>query len=438
MGLKRPHQQDAARSAALELLDGVLRGRRPLDDLLDDPKTAFAKLEGRDRAFAHALVATALRRKGEAEAMLAPFLQKPLPKSSGAAALILLLGVVQLRFLDVPAHAAINQSVALAHADPKAKHFAGLINAVLRRVASAPPAGETALKLNTPDWLWKRWIKTYGEATAGLIAKAHLEEAPLDISVKSDAAGWASRLGGTLLPTNSIRIRNNATAITELPGFTDGAWWVQDAAAALPALLLGDAAGKHVADLCAAPGGKTAQLAARGANVTAIDGSRDRLKRLEENMARLKLSYRGIAADVMTWEPDDVFDAILLDAPCSATGTIRRHPDLPYVKSAEQIAELAKLQARMLDRAATWLKPGGLLIYCTCSLDPEEGERQIGRFLKRHEDYRRLPVKPAEVGGQGQFINENGDLRIHPGMAIGPETGLDGFFAARLRHEAVS
>lgn len=438
MGLKRPHQQDAARSAALELLEGVLRGRRPLDDLLDDPKTAFAKLEGRDRAFAHALVATALRRKGEAEAMLAPFLQKPLPKSSGAAALILLLGTVQLRFLDVPAHAAINQSVALAHADLKAKHFAGLINAVLRRVASAPPADETALKLNTPEWLWKRWIKTYGEATAYLIAKAHLEEAPLDISVKSDAAGWASRLGGTLLPTDTIRLRNNATAITELPGFADGAWWVQDAAAALPARLLGDVKDKRVVDLCAAPGGKTVQLAARGAIVTAVDSNAERLKRLEENMARLTLSCRGIAADMMTWEPDQKFDAILLDAPCSATGTIRRHPDLPYVKSGEQIAELAKLQAAMLDHTSAWLKPRGLLVYCTCSLEPEEGERQIDRFLKRHEQYGRVPVNPAEIGGQSQFINENGDLRIHPGMAIGPEKGLDGFFAARLRNGAVS
>ena len=414
MGLKRPIDHDAARSAALELLDGVLRGHRALDDLLDDPKTQFAKLDGRDRAFAHALAATALRRKGEAEAILAPFLQKPLPKSSGQAALILLLGTVQLRFLDVPAHAAINQSVALAHADLKAKHFAGLINAVLRRVAAAPPSHEEVLKLNTPGWLWKRWIKTYGDDGAAAIARSHLEEAPLDISVKSDAERLAAQLGGTRLPTNSIRIKNNATPVTELPGFADGEWWIQDAGAALPARLLGDVRGKQVADLCAAPGGKTAQLAAAGAFVTAIDSSTPRLKRLEENMARLNLPCRPITADLLIWEPEEEFDAILLDAPCSATGTIRRHPDLPYVKSAAQIAALSALQARMLDRAAGWLRPGGLLIYCTCSLEPEEGERQVDRFLESHQDYRRLAVDPAEVGGQRQFVNESGDLRIRP------------------------
>jgi len=437
MGLKRPQDHDAARSAALELLDGVLRGRHSLDDLLDDSNSAFARLDGRDRAFAHALAATALRRKGEAEAILAPFLKRPLPKSSGQAALILLLGVVQLRFLEVPAHAAINQSVALTHSDVKAKHFAGLINAVLRRVAAAPAENSPA-RINTPDWLWKRWVKAYGEDAATAIARVHLEVAPLDISAKSDAADWAAHLDGALLPTGTIRMRNNAAPVTELPGFGDGEWWVQDAAAALPARLLGDVKGKHVADLCAAPGGKTAQLASSGAIVTAIDGSAARLKRLEENMVRLKLPCRAIAADLLKWQPDQDFDAILLDAPCTATGTIRRHPDLPYVKSAEQIAELAKLQARMLDRAAGWLRPGGLLVYCTCSLEPEEGERQIDRFLETHADYRRLPLRPGDVAGQSQFINQNGDLRIHPGMAIGTETGLDGFYAARLARQAVS
>jgi len=438
MGLKRPQDHDAARSAALELLDGVLRGHHALDALLDDQKTEFAKLDGRDRAFAHALAATALRRKGEAEAILAPFLQKPLPKSSGLAGLILLMGTVQLRFLDVPAHAAINQSVALAHADLKAKHFAGLINAVLRRVAAAPPSDESAPKLNTPDWLWKRWRNTYGEDHATAIARAHLVEAPLDISVKSDAAGWAARLAGTLLPTDTIRLRNNTTPVTELPGFGDGEWWVQDAAAALPVRLLGDVGGKTVADLCAAPGGKTAQLASSGANVAAIDSSAARLTRLEENMARLELPCRTIAADILKWQPDQEFDAILLDAPCTATGTIRRHPDLAYVKSAAQISELSKLQAKMLDCAAAWVKPGGLLVYCTCSLEPEEGERQIDRFLKVNANYRRLPIDPAEIGGQSQFMSQTGDMRIHPGMAIGTELGLDGFFAARLVRQGAS
>ena len=432
MGLKRSAEIDSARSAALELLDGVLREHRPLDELLDDPKRGFAKLEGRDRAFAHALAATALRRKGEAEAILAPFLQKPLPKSAGLAPLILLLGTVQMRFLDVPAHAAINQSVALAHADAKAKHFAGLINAVLRRVAAAPATETEPANRNVPDWLWKRWAKTYGEETAGAIALAHLQEAPIDISVKSDAAAWAQRLDGILLSTDTIRLRSTSASVPDLPGFAEGQWWVQDAASALPARLLGAVRDKHVADLCAAPGGKTAQLAAGGAIVTAVDGNSPRLKRLAENMARLSLPCRTIEADLLAWKPDEAFDAILLDAPCSATGTIRRHPDLPYVKSGAQIAELAKLQAKMLRRAAHWLKPGGMLVYCTCSLEPEEGEHQIDRFLAGNSGFRRVPIDPGEVGGQSQFIARNGDLRIHPGMAIGTETGLDGFFAARL------
>ncbi|MBL8909039.1 MAG: RsmB/NOP family class I SAM-dependent RNA methyltransferase [Rhizobiales bacterium] len=437
MGLKQPAAHDAARSAALALLDAVLRGHHALDGLLDDPNSAFARLDGRDRAFAHALAATALRRKGEADAILAPLLQKPLPKSAGPAPLILLLGVVQLRFLDVPAHAAIDRSVALAHADPKARHFAGLINAVLRRAAAAP-IEDTPAPINTPGWLWQRWAKAYGDETAAAIARAHREEAPLDISAKSDAAGWAAKLGGVVLATGTIRIRTMTAPVSELPGFAEGAWWVQDAAAALPARLLGDVKGKHVADLCAAPGGKTAQLAASGAIVTAVDSSAARLRRLEENMARLKLPCRAIAADILKWEPDQDFDAILLDAPCSATGTIRRHPDLPYVKSAEQIAELAKLQTKMLDRVAAWVKPGGLLVYGTCSLELEEGERQTERFLAARRDYRRAPPDPTEIGGQSQFINQNGDLRIHPGMAIGAETGLDGFYAARLRRQPAS
>jgi 16S rRNA (cytosine967-C5)-methyltransferase len=438
MGLKRSDDVDAARSAALELLNGVLREHRPLDELFDDPKSAFAKLEGRDRAFAHALTATALRRKGEAEAMLAPFLQKPLPKSAGLAPLILLLGTVQMRFLDVPAHAAINQSVALAHADVKARHFAGLINAVLRRVAAAPAPETEPANRNVPDWLWKRWAKTYGEETAGAIARAHLHEAPIDISVKSDAGGWARRLDGLLLPTNTIRIRRTSVSVPDLPGFAEGEWWVQDTGAALPAKLLGDVRDKHVADLCAAPGGKTAQLAAAGAIVTAVDGNGPRLKRLAENMARLSLPCRTIEADLLAWEPDAAFDAILLDAPCSATGTIRRHPDLPYVKSGAQIAELSKVQAKMLDRAAHWLKPDGTLVYCTCSLEPEEGERQIDRFLTGNAHFRRVPIDPDEVGGQSQFIDKTGDLRIHPGMAIGTAPGLDGFYAARLRRDGGS
>jgi len=435
VGLEAAADANAARRAALELLDGVLNRHRPLDDLLDDPSSRFAKLEGRDRAFAHALTATTLRRKGEAEDALTPFLAKPLPKSAGLAGLILLLGAVQLRFLDVPAHAAIHQSVALAQGDHKAKHFAGLINAVLRRVASAPSV-ESDPRRNVPDWLWQRWSRNYGEEAALSIARAHLAEAPVDINVKRDPALWAERLGGVLLPTGSIRLR--AAHVPELPGFAEGAWWVQDAAAALPARLLGDVAGKRIADLCAATGGKAAQLAAAGAQVTAVDSNAARLRRMAENLARLSLSCELVEADILAWEPAAPFDAVLLDAPCSATGTIRRHPDLPYVKSEAQIRDLVKLQTKMLTRAATWVKPGGRLVYCTCSLEPEEGERRIESFLARHSDFRHLAVSPAEIADQTDFINKTNDLRIRPGMSIGSEPGLDGFFAARLERQNAS
>jgi 16S rRNA (cytosine967-C5)-methyltransferase len=441
VGLKRDADGLAARHAAIDLLSGVLQDGRPLDDLLDDPKQHFAKLDGRDRSFAHALAATTLRHKGEIDLILAAYLQKPLPKSSGSARLILAVAVAQLLYLDTPAHAAIHQAVTLAQQDKQARHFASLINAVLRRVAATPqPAlnADEAARANTPAWLLKRWEKTYGGEEALAIARANGAEAPVDITAKTDPVGWAERLNGTLLPTGTIRLGKDAGPVTGLPGYDDGAWWVQDAAAALPARLLGNVAGKRIADLCAAPGGKAAQLAAAGAKVVAVDNSAARLRRMAENMRRLSLHAELVQADILAWEPYTPFDAILLDAPCSATGTIRRHPDLPYVKSQDQIARLTTLQAKMLARATHWLKPGGILVYCTCSLEPEEGEAQIDAFLAANPQFRRLGVTPEMVAGQVNFINKTNDLRIMPGMRIGAETGLDGFFANRLERIAGS
>jgi 16S rRNA (cytosine967-C5)-methyltransferase len=436
VGLERDADGLAARRAALDLLDGVLREGRPLDDLLDDSKQRFAKLDGRDRSFAHALTAATLRRKGEIDLILATYLQKPLPKSSGPARLILAATVSQLLYLDTPAHAAIHQAVTLAQEDKMARHFASLVNAVLRRVAAdSPPAldaGEAA-RANTPSWLFKRWERNYSLDGALRIARAHAQEAPVDITVKNDPAIWAERLNGTLLPTGTIRLAKDAEPVSGLPGYDEGAWWVQDAAAALPARLLGNVAGRRIADLCAAPGGKAAQLAAAGAEVVAIDNSAARLKRMADNMRRLSLRMDLVEADILAWKPEEQFDAVLLDAPCTATGTIRRHPDLPYVKSEDQIARLAVLQKKMLARAARWLKPGGTLVYSTCSLEPEEGEAQIDVFLSGSPQFRRLDVSQEMVAGQDSFINKNNDLRIHPGMRIGPETGLDGFFASRLQ-----
>ncbi len=421
----------AVRKLAVEGLAQIFRQGLAFDDFLDDQNA----LTPRDRAFLHALIFTALRHKGEIEAVIAAFMAKPLPRKSGMAQIILLLGAAQLLFLDTPAHAAIDLSVRLAKQDREALHFSGLINAVLRRIAAEGRevlSGLDGPRLNTPDWLWDSWAKAYGPQQAAAIATAHGAEPPLDVTAKSDAAGWAARLGGIALPTGSVRLARHSGAIEDLPGFAEGAWWIQDAAAAMPARLFGDLAGKTALDLCAAPGGKTLQLGAAGARVTAIDQSAQRLTRLRENLLRTGLEAEVIATDVLAFDPPEKFDAVLLDAPCSATGTIRRHPDLPYVKSPGQIGEFAGLQRRLLDRAAQLVKPGGRLVYCTCSLEPGEGEDQIDRFLSANSAFSVVPISPGEAGIEGHFIAGAGMLRTLPFMPIGAATGLDGFFAARL------
>lgn len=418
----------AARRAALAILSAILDAARPFDDALMQEQAKG--LEPRDRAFVVALVQTCLRRKGESEAIITRFLAKKLPRKSGSARLILLLGATQLLYLEVPPHAVIDLAVTLAREDRDARHFANLINAVLRKLVDVKPIDRP--RLNVPDWLWRRWTKSYGEGTAEAIARAHQSEPALDLSVKSAPQDWATALNGIVLPTGSVRVTERSGGIENLSGFGDGAWWVQDVAAALPVLLLGDVAGKTVLDLCAAPGGKTAQLAALGAKVVAVDQSAQRMDRVRQNLDRLKLTARLRIADVLDFSSDELFDAVLLDAPCSATGTIRRHPELPFIKNEQQIAELADLQARLLGHAAKLVKPGGSLIYCTCSLEPEEGEAQVERFLESQAEYRRAPFAAEDVGGQAQFITAKGDLRTLPSMNIGTEQGLDGFYAARL------
>jgi 16S rRNA (cytosine967-C5)-methyltransferase len=287
--------------------------------------------------------------------------------------------------------------------------------------------------LDTPGWLEERWIAQYGEPLATAIATAHRAMASVDLTVKEDPHAWAERLGGILLPTGSVRLTER-TPIRDLSGYEDGAWWVQDAAAALPARLLAPQPGERIADLCAAPGGKTAQLAAAGAQVLAVDRSAKRLKRLEENLARLRLqaATRAIDAEKLDEAP---FDAILLDAPCSATGTIRRHPDVAWTKGEEDVSKLAGLQTRLLDKAAGLLRPGGRLVFCTCSLEAEEGERQAASFLDRHPDFSRRPVTPDEVGGLAECLTPEGDVRTlpcHLAVAGHDRGGLDGFFMARF------
>jgi 16S rRNA (cytosine967-C5)-methyltransferase len=432
----------AARRIAADLLDGVLRRRLALDEQLAGKSAhpGIAALADRDRALMRRLAATALRRLGSLRHLLGQFLEKGFPADAPRTETILLIGAVQILWLDVPDHAAVDLSVRLAQADRRAARYAGLINAVLRRVAQnrdGLAAIDTAR--DTPDWLLARWRKTYGAETARLIADANGHEPALDLTVKQDAESWAERLRGRVLPTGSVRTLAQG-AISLLPGFSEGAWWVQDAAAALPARLLGDVRGLRVADLCAAPGGKTAQLSLAGARVTAVERSPARLNRLRDNLERIALTAECVAADALEWQPDSAeFDAVLLDAPCSSTGTIRRHPDVPWLKREADIGVMTGLQLRLIDRAVELLKPGGHLVYCVCSLEPEEGAEQIAALLARDKRLARVPVGPEELYGRAEWVTADGDLRTLPHHLPDPDprwAGLDGFYAARLVRQA--
>ena len=426
----------AARRIAADILDGVLRRRIPLDELLSGKNAhpGLPLLADRDRALTRRLAATVLRRLGTLRHLVGACLDKGFPGDAPRVETILLLGAAQILWLDVPDHAAVDLSVRLAQADRRAARYAGLVNAVLRRVAQkSAPAAANGNACDTPDWLFKRWSKTYGSAAAHQIATAIGHEPALDITVKDNASSWADRLRGRVLPTGTVRTLAQG-AISLLPGFNEGAWWVQDAAAALPARLFGEVEGMAIADLCAAPGGKSAQLALAGAHVTAVDRSPARLHRLRENFTRLALQANTVTADALEWQAGP-FDGVLLDAPCSSTGTIRRHPDVPWLKSETELSILTSLQQRLLDRAVELLKPGGLLVYCVCSLEPEEGEEQIASLLARDVRVARRPITAMDVSGRSEFVTVSGDLRTLPLQLPDSDPrwgGLDGFYAARL------
>jgi 16S rRNA (cytosine967-C5)-methyltransferase len=416
----------AARKAALVMLSQVLRQRRPLDSQFDNLKN----LDPRDAGFARALVSQSLRHFGMLDAVIRHFVPKPLaPHKAGPATEILLLGACELLVLKVAAHAAVDAANNLAAADSKAVHFKSLINAVLRRIAREGEdirSGRDRARLNTPDWLWTRWSAQYGNDVARAIAEAHAQEAPLDITLKHDGVAFPESQ-----PLFGLSRRVSAeNRVEELPGFIEGGWWVQDVAATLPVALLGDVAGKRVIDLCAAPGGKTLQLAASGAEVTAVELDPTRASRIRENLART-----GVAAHVMESDARDfqgTAPLVLLDAPCTATGTIRRHPDLPWIKGAADVTAQASLAYDLLESAAAMVEPGGLLIFAVCSLEREEGEEQVAAFLDAHPEFSRAPVIAADVFGHAEWITADGDLRTLPChlRALG---GMDGFYAARLR-----
>jgi 16S rRNA (cytosine967-C5)-methyltransferase len=420
-----------ARRVALDVLVACLDKGQPLDDALAR-HAQFGALDPRDRAFVRLLLATTLRRLGEIDAVLGAMIERPLEGANATGRQILRLGAAQLLFLGTPAHAAVDTAVQLAET-LRLGHLKGLTNAVLRRVAREGVAllgDRDPARLNTPQWLWDSWSASYGEATTRAIAAAHLAEAPLDLTPRADADYWAGRLEAEKLPTGTLR-RRAGGAIAELPGYAEGAWWVQDAAAALPVRLLGDVADLRVADLCAAPGGKTLQLCAAGAQVTAVDISARRVARLSENLARAGLAAELVTADASKWSPAGKFDAVLLDAPCCGTGTLRRHPDIAWLKDEEDVNRLTLTQDRLLLHALDLVKPGGTLVYAVCSLQEDEGPARVEALLDREPRLQRVPVVPAELPGLAEAITPAGDVRTLPSM-WSERGGIDGFYIARL------
>ena len=438
----RSTKTNASRAVAVEVLLAVLQDGRPLDDVLSGHK-GLKRLLPRDRAFARMMAATTLRRLGQIDDLIAACLERPLRRGLGEVQALLRLGACQLALLRTPAHAAIDTTVGLASGS-RLEPYRALVNAVLRRLAREMDelvAKQDVARLCTPPWLWHAWSVAYGEASARAIANVHIEEPPLDLTPRDDADLWAGRLGARLLRTGTLRLPSGAGEIAKLPGFNRGAWWVQDAAASLPVRLLGDVAGKRVVDLCAAPGGKTAQLVEAGAEVIAVDRSEARIKPLRENLERLGLAAATVIADGREWRPPEPVDAVLLDAPCSGTGTLRRHPDIAHLKNESDIAALTSLQDALLRAALRMVKPGGLVVYATCSLQQEEGARRIANLLENGKTGgketdgptpQRVPVTAAEIGELHEAISADGDLRTLP-CHLAEDGGMDGFYACRLK-----
>ncbi len=421
-----------ARIAASRLLAAVVERKTPLDGMLDAEhgNPAFRALNEADRGLVRAILHSALRHLPRIEAILHELLDTPLPEGARSLHHLLVVAAAQMLYLDVPDHSAVDLAVEQANRDPRSRRFAKLVNAILRRVGREK---EALLEwVNDipciPEWFLKRLIAVYGLDHALAIAEAQLQPVMIDLTVKSDAQGWADKLGGQVLPTGTVRLAPFKGSIPSLEGFEDGEWWVQDAAAAIPAKLFGDLSGKRVADLCAAPGGKTAQLVLAGAAVTAVEQSASRLKRLQSNLERLRLSAEFVTSNLLDLDGSTVFDAILLDAPCSSTGTTRRHPDVLWSKDAEDIAKLAALQEKLLRHALTLLAPGGRIVFSNCSIDPSEGEHVVDRVLADHPELKLLPIGKEDWPGLDAAITDRGEFRTTPAM-LHAEGGLDGFYA---------
>lgn len=420
-----------ARLAAADLLVRVLEERRSLDQALGE-SPHLGGLDPRDRAFARAIASSTLRHLGRIDAVLAGFLLKPLPQDAMDARALLRSGAAQLLAMDLPAHAVVSETVELANAHPSTRGFAKLMNAVLRHVARDGSPRFTALPMlaNLPEWLGVRWSAAYGAQSAQAMAKALAHEAPLDLTPRHGAEALAARLDASLVLGRSVRLAGNVQAIPSLPGFAEGEFWVQDAAAALPACLIPCQPGQSVIDLCAAPGGKAMQLARAGFQVTALDHAPDRVRMLRENARRTGLALSILEANALEWCPDALVDAVLLDAPCSATGTLRRHPEAAWLRGPQHITRHAQGQRALLAAAAAMLKPQGWLVYAVCSQEPEEGEAILDEAAAL--GLQQVPIQALEIGGLDAAITPAGAVRTRPDM-LAEQGGLDGFFIARWR-----
>ncbi|MBB4282822.1 16S rRNA (cytosine967-C5)-methyltransferase [Agrobacterium tumefaciens] len=423
----------AARIAATRILAAVLEKKTSLDGMLDNENgnPVYRALSLADRALVRAIVNSALRHLPRIETALSMLLDGPLPQGARSLHHVLVVGAAQMLYLDVPDHSAVDLAVEQAHRDPRNKRFVKLVNAVLRRLGREKAEIEKAVAEVPvlPDWFYARLVSAYGNEAAQRISQAQLTPSSIDLTIKADPALWAEKLGGTLMPNGSVRLGEFEGQILSLEGFAEGAWWVQDLAASMPVRLLGDISGKRVADLCAAPGGKTAQLALAGARVTALDQSGNRLRRLRENLDRLGLNAETVEANMLKYQPEQLFDAVLLDAPCSSTGTLRKHPDVCWTKDENDIAKLAALQGQMLRQALTLVGPGGLVVFSNCSLDPSEGEEMIAEVLAENPGVERVAVRREDWPGMEAAISADGDLRTTPDMF----GGVDGFFSSVLR-----
>ncbi|WP_410010890.1 RsmB/NOP family class I SAM-dependent RNA methyltransferase [Rhizobium sp. NRK18] len=432
-----------ARAAAAKLLAAVVDRRTSLDGMLDAEggNPAYKALSAADQALVRAILTTALRHLPRIDAALSMLIEKPLPEGARSLYHLLAVGAAQILYLDIPDHSAVDIAVELATRDPRSRRFAKLANAVLRNMSrqKAHILQETADVSVIPDWFMERLVADYGPETAQAIAESHNQPAAIDLTVKSDPEGWAERLGGQVLVTGSVRLDAAAGFIPDLPGFAEGEWWVQDAAASIPARLLGDIRGRRVADLCAAPGGKTAQLILAGAEVTAIEKSRSRLSRLRANLDRLGLSAELVEADAADYQPEVPFDAVLLDAPCSSTGTARRHPDVFWTKTEADIEKLAGVQQRLLRHAAGLIRIKGTIVFSNCSLDKAEGERMIEKILSELNHLERVPIQAQDWPDFAHLISDKGEIRTTPDMQVsakGNAFGLDGFFTCILKRRA--